>query len=249
MKHNKLIYKDNKIINASYKVTLNELRLLLLAISRINSFDKLTRNTIVTITASEYSSWFGGEKREVYRDMKIALDLLFQRTINIIDTEEQITTIRWITLKSKNHLNHAVELRFTEEVANFLSDFTGEFTKYKLENIKDMKSIFSIRIYELLMQWKKTGIVKITVSELRYRLQINSKGYPKFGNIRQKILDPAIEEINQTSDIIAKYSVSKKGKTVDAIIFNFVFKDISKAKIENDEQAKNSIEYLKETLK
>lgn len=249
MKHNKLIYMDNKIINASYKVTLNELRLILLAISQINQMEKLTENRVITITASQYSSWFGGNKDEVYRDMKEALDLLSERWIKVIYNSDIKTEIPWITLKSQISSNQSVELRFTEEIAFFLSDLKCGFTKYELLNVSGMKSVFSIRLYQMLMQWKSKGTVTITVENLRFNLQITSKGYATFGNIKQKIIEPALNEINRCSDIDARYDLIKKGKTVNAIIFIFEFKNTLNSKTHNQINALEMIANIKNSLK
>lgn len=246
---NNLIYKDNKIINASYKVTLNEQRLILLAISLVNPLEKLTDDNVITVSASEYSSVFGGETFESFREIKAALELLSTRWIKVIDTDNQTTKISWITLQSQIISDQAIQLRFTKEIACFLSDFKGGFTKYELANIKNMKSIFSIRIYELLMQWKKKGSMTISIDDLRFRLEIESKGYDSFGNIKQKIIDPAILEINNTSNIfINEIELIKKGKPVIAIKFSWTFTKKPDLELTSPENAQKMIQNIKNNL-
>jgi plasmid replication initiation protein len=248
MKRNKLISIDNKIIHASYKVTLNELRLILLAFSQINPIDKNNESKIVTISASQYSSWFGGNKDEVYRDMKEALDLLFKRCLKVICNSYIKTDIRWIDLKSVIDSTQSIELRFNPEINDFLRNLRNGFTSYQLSNVCRMKSVFSIRLYQMLMQWKSTREITITVENLRFALDIPLKGYPKFGNIKQKIIDPARLEINDVSDVIADYLLIKKGKFVHAIKFTFEFKKESRPQPAMKDFALESIRNIKNDL-
>jgi plasmid replication initiation protein len=248
MKHNKLISIDNKIVKASYKITLYEMRLILLAFSQINPLENGNESKIITISASQYSSWFGGENKAAYRDMKEALELLFERCLKVICKSDMKTGIRWIDLKSVIDSTQSIELRFTPEISDFLQNLRNGFTSYHLSNVCRMKSVFSIRLYQILMQWKSTGEVTITVENLRFTLDIPLKGYPTFGNIKQKIIVPAMLEINDVSDVKADYLLIKKGKFVHAIRFIFEFKKDGRHQPAVKDFALESIRNIKNNL-
>ena len=219
-----LIYKDNRVIEASYRLTLREQRLVLLAISQVKSLEKLNENRVFTITASEYAAMFGGDTKIAFRDIKVALDELFERYIKVIASEDKTEIIRWISKKSTTVSNQSVEIRFTPDIAPYLSNLKGNFTKYQLLNISGMSSIYSIRIYEMLMQWKCNHSLTLTIDQLKDRLQTGSS-YPAFANLRQKVLDVAVTEINECSDIDVAYVLLKSGQKVESVRFGYTFKE------------------------
>jgi plasmid replication initiation protein len=243
-----LIYKDNKIIEASYKLSLIEQRIVLLAISQVNSYEKLTEEDVFSLTAEEYSSMFSVSKSEAFRDMKKAMQHLSTRWVKVIDDGNINDEISWISKKSSIISNQSIIIRFTKDISPYLSELEGDFTKYKLLNISGMTSTYSIRIYELMMRWKKNRYSIVALDDLRDRLQLPIKGYPAFGNIKQKILDPAMNEITRCSDIDANYDTIKQGRKVVSIKFNFNYKEGMEPKDTIKKEALNAIKKIKNNL-
>jgi plasmid replication initiation protein len=249
MNNKNLIYKDNRIIEASYKLTINEQRIILFCISQINSLEKLNANQIFVVSASEYSSVFGLDKDWSFREMKNAVTQLFERRVKVGVTPEESDEFRWISFKSISKSKQSIGVRFTTDIAPFLSELEGNFTKYKLLSISSMGSVYSIRIYEMLMQWRTTKSVKITIDKLRYRMQIEDGKYKEFSNFKQKVIDTAIKEINESSDIMADYEMIKEGRKVIAINFRFEFKNSKLAKEEAKQEIKDVIKNIRKVLK
>lgn len=225
MKNKDLIYKDNKIVEASYKLSLTEQRIILFAISHVNALEKLTEDDIFIITASEYSLAFSIDKREAFREMKKAMENLSNRWVKVIDTADRKTSVAWISERSMVISNQSIEIRFGTGIAKYLHKLQGNFTKYQIANISGMKSVYAIRVYEMLMQWKTNKEVTLTVDKLRDRLEVYSKSYSAFSNVKLKIIDPAMREICEHSDIVADYELIKKGTKVSAIRFFYKYKE------------------------
>ena len=240
-----LIYKDNKIIEASYKLTLTEQRIVLLAISHVNSSEKLTDNLKFSLTAEEYSSIFSISKDEAFREMKEAMDVLGERWVKVIDDGNELTKLRWISMKSSTMDNQSIAFRFDSSITEYLSELTGDFTKYQLLNIAGMKSVYSIRIYEMLMRWKVRRHVTLTVDELKERMQLSSKAYEVFGNIKAKIITPAMREIELYSDIIPNYELIKRGNKVVSVKLMFEYKEGRAPKDELKKDALRAIKHIK----
>jgi plasmid replication initiation protein len=100
MNDKNLIYKDNSIVQAAYKLTLIEQRLILLAISKVNAYELLSENDVFLITASEYSAMFNMSEDAAFREMKKAIQRLFLASIKVIDTPDRDEEWRWISKKS-----------------------------------------------------------------------------------------------------------------------------------------------------
>lgn len=247
MTNKNLICKDNRIVEASYKLTLKEQRIVLMSISQINSLEKLNENIIFIISASEYSCAFGMSEDAAIREMKAAIKLLYDRSIKVILDSGAVEDFRWISKKTTELPNKSVGLRFSQDIAPFLSNLKGRFTKYQFAHISDMKSVFSIRIYEMLMQWKVKRSVVISIAQFKDKLEISDK-YPAFANVRQKVIEPAILEISKCSDIVANYEVLKTGKKITAVKLSFEYKNKDNAAIEISSEAKARLSKLKEAL-
>jgi plasmid replication initiation protein len=236
MSDKSLIYKDNRIVEASYRLTLREQRLVLLCISQINALESLSENKIFTITAAQYSQAFGGDIKHSFRDITGAIDSLFERSIKVTVNEDKIEIFRWISKKSTVLSNQSVEVRFTPDIAPYLSNLKGNFTKYHFLNISGMASVFSIRLYEMLIRWKTKKVIVTGIDDLKEKLQISDK-YPAFANLKQKVIDVAVAEINTCSDICVSYELVKDSRKVVAIRFEYAFKDCANTKT-----------YIKETI-
>ena len=63
-----------------------------------------------------------------------------------------------------------IDIRFTEEIMPHIAGLANKFTMYKLNDIAGLNSIYSTRLFELLMQWKTKGELNISVKDLRFSL-------------------------------------------------------------------------------
>ena len=118
----------------------------------------------------------------------------------------------------------------------------------KLLNVSGMKSIYAIRIYEMLMRWKDRKHVTITVDELKERMLLTSKAYSLFGCIKQKVITPAMDEIALYSDINPSYELIKKCNKVVSVKFYFEYKEGRTPKDALREDALTTLKVIKETL-
>ncbi|MRD79367.1 replication initiation protein, partial [Klebsiella pneumoniae] len=95
-----------------------------------------------------------------------------------------------------------------------------QFTAIAVKNVSALKRTYSIRIYELLMQFKKTGDRLITVEDFRSMLGLEDK-YIEFRALNQLVLKPAVKELNEKSDLIVSVDTVKSGRAVVALHFQF----------------------------
>ncbi|WP_145429108.1 replication initiation protein, partial [Staphylococcus hominis] len=79
-------------------------------------------------------------------------------------------------------------------------ELSNKFTSYRLGNIIKLKSIYSIRMYELLKQYEIVKERTILLQTLRYYVDaINI--YPNYANFKQRILKPVQKELRASTDI------------------------------------------------
>lgn len=211
------VTKSNDLITASYRLTLNEQRLILAAISRLDPRRPMPKR--VKVDATDYASIYGVQLRHAYKQMQDAANELYERDIDFTDAKQR-TRRRWVD--AATYSEGSVELSFTIHVIPYLTMLYNKVTSYDLRRIARVDSIYTIRLFEMLMQYKSTGWLHIEIEKLRVVLSL-SDGYKRFNNLRQRVIDPAIEEMRLKCNLEVEYEQITKGRTVTAI--KFMFKD------------------------
>lgn len=224
-----LIVKSNQIIEAGYELTTSEQRLILSAIERIPKGVPVSSNVIYQVCASDFVRLFGVHEKTAYRDLKEAAAKLYERSI-IIKTKEKTTKIRWLQmLEVKNPYYQevirdeewqSVLLVFSEAITPLLSDLKTEFTKYLASDLKGLSSAYAIRFYELIKQYESIGKREIAISDLRFMFCLQEK-YPFFANLKERVIDPAIKEINKNTPMNVTYELKKTGRRYTHIQLKF----------------------------
>lgn len=218
--NNLSVSKSNSLIDASYKLNAQAQKLVLACLGKIDSRPDKAPTKEVTLTASEFSELMGIDMKNAHRELYKAADALFKCCILLKDDNEEIE-LYWVQKKAKRLKGEgAVTLTWSDDVLKYICQLKSRFTSYKLRNIAHLQSSHSIRLYELLMKFNATGERVIYVDDFRSALGIADK-YPEFRDLNKWVIKPAIQELNQRSDLIIKFDTIKKGRNVVALVFEF----------------------------
>jgi len=218
-KESMVVVKSNEVITASYKLTLNEQRIVLACIAKIDSMKELTKEDGITIRVDEIRDLLvvGNSKNSFYGALKKATDKLYERSI-LLDGEG--SKRRWVYEVRYNKHQGDITLFFSPTIIPYLSELKGNFTKYKLEHVSKFKSVHSIRIYELLCEWSFIGEREMEIDELKQILGLEDK-YERASNFISRVVDVAVKEINEHSNMKVKYGLRKTGKRLTHIQLSF----------------------------
>jgi len=147
-----IAYKSNALIEASYKLTLQEQRLLLVCIGKLNPLQQNPNKTF-QITAQEFFDAFPDMGRENAEcDLSSAIEKLWDRSI-VIKRNDIREEFRWIQYKARYLKGEGkAKITFSDAIIPYLSQLSGQFTKIIVKNVSKLSSSYSIRIYELLQQ-------------------------------------------------------------------------------------------------
>lgn len=229
--------KDNALINASYNLELIEQRLILLAVVQARKSGKsLTKQDKVTINVADYAQEFGiVPSGSLYQNLKNACDVLFERQFSyseLIGDEIKYTKSRWVHKVSYIPTSAIIELHFTDDVLQFITALERHFTSYDLEQVADLKSKYSVRLYEILIAWRSQGKTPmITIDDIRGRLGLEENEYKTMEAFKRRVIDLAINEISEKTDITATYEQHKSGRKIIGFTFNFKPKTKAKKQI------------------
>lgn len=225
MKKN-LVVKTNRLNQAFQVLTLAELHIVQLAIVDARETGTgLNTNTPLRIDAKRYAEVFNTTRQNAYQRMKEVEDTLFNRRFSFFDEHGKLIKSRWIQQVRYLDDEGAIELVFTLAVVQGISRIDGVkefFTQYLLGQTAQLNSVYSARLYELLIQWRSTGKVPtIDLAAFREQLGIGINEYQRMHHFKARVLEPAIKEINEKTDIKAEYEQYKKGRLISGFSFSF----------------------------
>ena len=232
MKDN-LIVKHNDLVTASYAMTRHEQNLLLSCISQIDSRKRLDEGQVFTLTVEQARDLFynGNDQYNAYRDLKTASERLFERKIRLqLDNGKELLT-RFVQSVIFDPNAGAVNIRFATDIYPYLSELEKNFTKYRLANIVQLTSVYAVRLYELLICWLGQGLhnKEFDIDDFRRLMGIDDK-YSQFGELKKRVIVPALEQINEFTDHEIRVSYRKVGRVFRFIAFSFNVKDREKPK-------------------
>lgn len=177
----------------------------------------------ISVSALLYSEIYGVQLRHAYEQMKETADVLFEREVKTFDGSA-VERKRWVDAARYIAGEGRVELSFTIHVMPYLSRLHTKLTSYDLRRVARLDSTHSFRLFEMLMQFKKTGWAYIEIETLRTALGL-SDAYQRFNNLRQRVIDPAVEELRNKSRLDVTYELKREARRVVAI--KFMFKDLA----------------------
>lgn len=217
MSKNVIVVKSNEFVEASYKITLDEMRVLLLTIGKIDPTIKNHKRDF-EFTVAEFADRFGISDKVAYQQVQKAVDTLGSRWAMIENTDQVQRKVTFLTEQAYFKGEGRFQIILHEKLMPFVSDIAGHFTKYNLNYVSKFNGFHAIRIYEIVAQYKSIGIREVQVSELKEWLQVADK-YPRWDNFKSRVIEPALKEINEKSDLNVDIEQIKKGRSIFALRF------------------------------
>lgn len=220
----KLVRKHNRLINACYTLSLSEQRLILMAVCNAEG-DKTTLSRPMTIFARDFAELYNISMDASYSALESAAAQLFERKFswaNIENGKHVTHTRRWIYGVDYIKDSGSLRIHFSPDVIPYLAELQNQFTYYKIENVVNLKSVYAIRLYELICAWRNVkSMPMISIDELRYKLGVAEDEYTLMYNFKTRVLNFAIKQINEHSDLKVNYRQHKNGRKI--VGFSFVF--------------------------
>ena len=235
-----LVVKDNALINASYNLDLVEQRLILLAIVEARESGKgINANDPLEVHAEGYINQFGVHRNTAYQALKDACNDLFARQFSYQKINERGNIenyrSRWVSEIGYVDNEAVVKLIFAPAIVPLITRLEEHFTKYELQQVSNLSSAYAVRLYELLIAWRSTGSTPIIeLSDFRQRIGVLDTEYKRMERFKTSVLELAIKQINEHTDITVKYEQHKRGRSISGFSFTFKQKKKDNPSIERD---------------
>jgi hypothetical protein len=224
MKRQTLVIPNEKalvqqVYSSKYSLTLQEKRLIYWLISEIKPDDHDFKPYRVSV--KELTAFLGLENNNrIYQQMAQVTERLMRRVMKIEEPEnESLLQVAWVS-SARYHLGKGcVDISFDPQLKPYLIQLKSHFTSIELRYAIHLQSVYAMRIYELLKQYRKIGERVLPIVELRDMLGILPQKYQYINDFRRYVIDIAQREINTKTDIRFDYSELKQGRRITDIRF------------------------------
>lgn len=218
------VVKHNDLIEAQYQLpNLQEQRIILMLLGQIKQNDEDFK--CYRITVADFAEILGLRVDRMYEELQQTLKSLMSRIIHI-KNGQSFLIMSWLSSAKYESGSGYIELAFDPNLKPYLLQLKSSFTQYKLAIPLHFKSIYSIRLYELLKKeaFKSNSNGQFSVyfeyEKLREYFGIGKKEYLQFGDFKKKTIEPATREITDKTDlIIADVKYGKTGRKITNMTF------------------------------
>ena len=115
-----------------------------------------------------------------------------------------------------------MKLIFSPAIIPLITRLEEQFTKYDIEQVRELSTGYAVRLYEILIAWRSTGKTPIIeIQEFRKKLGVLDTEYKQMNDFKKRVLDPSINQINDKTDIKVKVEQHKTGRTISGFSFKF----------------------------
>ncbi|MCL2426823.1 MAG: replication initiation protein [Oscillospiraceae bacterium] len=213
-----MVVKRNDLIQKSrHQLSLQEQKIILYMISKIQPGDKKFTRQIFSIAEFCQICGLDSDNGGNYAYIKKALQSLRDRSVWVTLEDGSETTLAWVNKVTINKRSGLIRLVLDEDMKPFLLDLKESFTQYELLNTLAMRSQYSVRLYELLKSYQYRQSIVFDIDELRRLLF--AERWKRGNDLKRKVLDIAMREINSLTDISVTYELIKSGRQFAKVSF------------------------------
>lgn len=212
----------NDLIKSAQGLNIGEKRLLMLAVSKLDS--KATpsiQGATVSITVSEMVEMFDLNPDKAYQEAKKAAEGIMKRQIRLKTNDADSELIQWVGKSKYNKGEGWILVEFYYGLFPHLFELKSHFTSYRLSRASGLRSVYSWRLFELLMQFKKTGLLNILIDDFHHSLETPKTYHVDFSLLKARVIEPAVKEIREKDGLAVEWEAIKAGRKVKALKFTF----------------------------
>ncbi len=223
VQHNDMVQKQRFMTgkNAGNSLTVTEEKVLAYLISKIKpDATSLEPIEMEIKTFCEVCGLGRGSTDNCYPHVKAAVEKLAQRVMWLYDENTKSeTTVRYIERVTMFKRSGKIRILFDPMLEPYLINLAGNYFQFSYHNILAMSSKYSIQLYKLLKSYYfRYPSLRISVEELK--VSLDATNYVKISHVKEKVIEPALRDINAFSDLCVSVDYEKQGRTITHVIFS-----------------------------
>lgn len=216
---------SNDLTQAAHNLTLGEKRVVMSCVAQLDSLRMESGRYKIKLTALEFAAAFGVDPATAYAQLKDVADRLYERTVvreQATRKGPKISRYRWVSGITYHKGEGWIELGFSHEITPHLVALRGNFTSYKLTQATALRSVYSWRLLEMLMQFKGTGLLRISVDDFCHAMSAPPSYRANFKELRTRIIDAAVKELTAKDGWVIDWNGTKPGgRKITGLEFRF----------------------------
>lgn len=217
---NNSVTKLNNLIEAKYELTASEQKIVLLLASMVQPDDEDFK--MYKFRLAELITLLGLKSKGSYATIERTVTNLMKQVFEVkMPENNKWIKYQWVIKSAYDGESGHIYMQLHPDLKTFFLKLKQNFTTFKLFNVLDLKSAYSIRLYELLKQYQPIGQRRFLVTELKEILCVEDK-YNQYNNFKRVCILRPQEEIKEKTDIRFEFEEIKKGKAVHEIIFTII---------------------------
>ena len=207
------IVKSNALIEARYRLSLQEIHVVFWLLQQIRPDDddfKLHKMDI-----KEFAKMIRVKVDNQYSKLRLVTRGLMRRILDIYEPEKrEWLQVSWLSSARYQTSKGCVLLEFSPQLKPYLLQLKSQFTKIDIVDTLKFRSVYSVRIYELLSQYESVGRRKINIDDLRLYCGIEKNEYKDYGILKLRAIERAKSEINAKTEYEIDYKEVKEARKV-----------------------------------
>ena len=216
-----IIKQSNRLIEARYKLTLNEQKMIIAICSQL---DKNAENfSLVRMKVADMASFCEFTGKDRYTVVKNVIMKLLDRKLMIHYDNGGWYGTHWLQSARYIPEESMIEYRIDDTLKPELLKLKSAYLSTALSPLMTMNRDYSIRLYMFVKKMLKIHTFSYELNEIREMFCLG-KTYEKISNLKNKVIEPAITEINEKSDINIKHEYINEGRSFTKIRFTVTLK-------------------------
>lgn len=232
-----ILNKNNLMVKARYNLTSKENKIYLFILYNIQMKllyeDKDDELLTCTIKRSEFSKVLTDIRDRGAVSISKMLSSIRTKPLFFIKEDLEGNKIwgeyGFISSYTYNKKEDVFSIKIEKKVLELLKEYMGDgYTPLNLAIMFSLEGFYSQRVYELIRMWSNTkNIIDYRLDTIKDYLMLDlKKSYNLYANVKNKVIEPAIKEINESGYIKVSYDEIKEGRKV--AILRFKVKDLDK---------------------
>ena len=218
------VVKGNEIIQkARYDLNITELKAFAFILSKVKPTDE--KGQYYDFCIKEYCQVVGIDYKNGgnYKQIKQTLQNLRDKSFWMTNENGEEVVVGWLE-KAKLHKGSGkIKVRLDEDIQKYVIGLFDNFTQYSLISTLPMKSSYSFRLFELLKSYAFQKQHTFDIDDLKIKL--SATHYSNFKDFRKKVIEIAVKEINEYTEIETTWEPIYKGRKVESVLFNIKQRD------------------------
>ena len=216
---------SNQLVRMAHGLTLPEKRVVAMCLARLDSTKQERGRYSFELRAKDFADQFDLAIQVAYQQLKEVGDKLLHRIAQEVRQGPKGKPIKrkwqWVSLAEYCDGEGFIRLTFNHEMTPHLVMLKREFTSYRLQQASALRSLYSWRLFELLMQFKRKGLLRISVEDFCHAVEAPATAQANFGELRRRIIEPAVAELTAKNGLAIEWQATKAGRKVAGLEFKF----------------------------